>query len=193
MPLFAVHAQADLTAFTTARVMQDALRSGRRFDIPVGTVRSLAADQLIGSANDNSASITGAADNSPAVLRPSWLDDPNERPGDDADAVPDFDIEHSDPMPINIVEGSESQPPTGTIQASAGAAASWGLDRIDQVDLPLNNRWSSDYDGRGVHSESGGCCANRFVCSRVCCCAAGTPGMRHVQQGLLLCKWQQGC
>lgn len=146
--------------------MQDALRSGRRFDIPVDAVRALAAHEIIGD-KDESSSQAGR------VARPSWAADPNAGPGDDAE-VPDFDIEHSDPTPLNMVEGSESQPKdqTGTIQATSGAAASWGLDRIDQVDLPLNKRWSSgEFDGRGVHSEF-------LMASRV---SVGHHGMMHCQ------------
>lgn len=38
--------------------------------------------------------------------------------------------------------------------ASIQSVSSWGLDRIDQVDLPLNGYYSSgDLDGRGVHGE----------------------------------------
>lgn len=38
--------------------------------------------------------------------------------------------------------------------ASIAFVSSWGLDRIDQVDLPLNGYYSpGDLDGRGVHSE----------------------------------------
>lgn len=43
------------------------------------------------------------------------------------------------------------------IADSAGlqSVSSWGLDRINQVDLPLDNTYSSgDFDGRGVHGET---------------------------------------
>lgn len=180
-------AQADLTAFTTARVMQDALRSGRCFDIPVGAVRVLAANQIIGGADDGSSQAASGAADSQVVARPSWLEDPNAGPGNDA-AMSDFDIEHSDPTAINIVEGSESQPPTGTIQTTSEAAASWGLDRLDQVDLPLNNRWSSgDYDGHGVHSEFAAASKQAGAC---------TVYSAAVQAGTCTVSWvlgKQGC
>jgi subtilisin family serine protease len=50
---------------------------------------------------------------------------------------------------VSYVEQDGTATITG---AGGGSAASWGLDRVDQAALPLNNWYGWQYDGTGVHA-----------------------------------------
>lgn len=52
---------------------------------------------------------------------------------------------------IDFIEQDQMMYVTPQVSANANQAnAIWGLDRIDQTDLPLNNNYSYDFDGSGV-------------------------------------------
>ena len=42
----------------------------------------------------------------------------------------------------------------GTPIVTGGGVRSWGLDRIDQINLPLNTYYNPGADGSNVHSKT---------------------------------------